>query len=105
MDNNSFGFRLKQARLALGVSQPVICEKVGLKTSALSRYERGDSTPSIDMAAKLANAVGSSLDELVGLSFLASNDFNNKTELSQVIEVIGKWDADRLKALLTVVTE
>jgi transcriptional regulator with XRE-family HTH domain len=44
MDTNSFGYRLKQARLALGVSQPVICEKVGLKVSALSRYERGDST-------------------------------------------------------------
>jgi transcriptional regulator with XRE-family HTH domain len=100
MDTNSFGYRLKQARLALGGSQPVICEKVGLKVSALSRYERGDSTPSIDMASKLAAAVDSSLDELVGIGS-SKNNPNHQT-LTQVIDVLQKWDAKRLNALLMV---
>jgi transcriptional regulator with XRE-family HTH domain len=102
MDTNSFGYRLKQARLSLGVSQPVICEKVGLKVSALSRYERGDSTPSIDMAAKLAAAVNSSLDELVGLSHLSSSNTTNSDALKNVVGVIGNWDSKRLIALLSV---
>lgn len=102
MDTNSFGYRLKQARLSLGVSQPVICEKVGLKISALSRYERGDSTPSIDTAAKLANAVNSSLDELVGLSHLSSGNAANKDVIKKVIGIIGQWDSKRLNALLCV---
>jgi len=101
MDTNSFGYRLKQARLALGVSQPVICEKVGLKVSALSRYERGDSTPSIDMASKLAAAVNSSLDELVGIGASSKNNPNHLA-LTQVLGVLEKWDAKRLNALLMV---
>jgi transcriptional regulator with XRE-family HTH domain len=53
-----------------------LAEQIGVHPNVLGRYEREEATPSVDMAAKLAGALGVSLDYLVG---------NTDVELDQSI--------------------
>jgi Zn-dependent peptidase ImmA (M78 family)/DNA-binding XRE family transcriptional regulator len=54
---NLFGVRLKQARLATGLSLRALAEKIGVSPTAIQKYEKGKVIPSSDMLIKLANAL------------------------------------------------
>ena len=62
-----FGERLKAARDRRKLTQEEVAEAAGLQASRLSEYESGRLAPQLERAAKLAAALGVSLDELVGL--------------------------------------
>lgn len=62
---NGLGERLKLARLASGISQQVLADRVALSCSAIKNYETGYSDPRLEWAAKLAEALGVSLNWLV----------------------------------------
>lgn len=48
------------------LSQGELGKKVGTSGDIIGRYERGEVTPSIDVAAKIADALEVSLDFLIG---------------------------------------
>lgn len=50
-----------QLRLAQGLSQKELAEKVGTKQSAISRLESGEYNPSIEFLTKVAHALGKEL--------------------------------------------
>jgi Zn-dependent peptidase ImmA (M78 family)/DNA-binding XRE family transcriptional regulator len=50
--------RLRQARLAKGLSLRALAEKVGVSAMMLSKYERGESVPSSDVLLGLSEALG-----------------------------------------------
>ena len=58
--------RLVNLRKEKKISQGELAEKVGIHNNVLGRFERGEATPSVDMAAKIADALGVSLDYLIG---------------------------------------
>jgi transcriptional regulator with XRE-family HTH domain len=58
----SFANRLTLTRRQQGLSQSELATKVGLHTNAFGRYERGDAVPSVEVAAKIAGALNTSLD-------------------------------------------
>lgn len=58
--------RLVTLRKEKKISQGKLAEMVGIHPNILGRYERGETTPNIDMATKLAEALKVSLDFLVG---------------------------------------
>lgn len=62
----SFGSRLISIRKERKISQGELAEKTGIHANVLGRYEREEATPSVEMAAKLADVLGVSLDYLVG---------------------------------------
>lgn len=68
-----FSKRLRQARLALGISQRELGRRIGLSedvvSSRVTRYERGTSEPDFATAAQLAKELGVPLAYL-----LADND-------------------------------
>ncbi|WP_081721026.1 helix-turn-helix domain-containing protein [Pseudoxanthomonas suwonensis] len=68
-----FAKRLKEARLALGISQRELGRRIGLSedvvSSRVTRYERGTSEPDFATAGKLAKELGVPLAYL-----LADND-------------------------------
>ena len=68
-----FAQRLKEARLAAGLSQRELGRRIGLPedvvSSRVTRYERGSSEPDFATALKLANELGVPLAYL-----LADND-------------------------------
>jgi len=60
-----FGKRLKELRAEKNLSQEAFAQHIGVHVTHLSRYERGKSVPSLEVAQKMATAFGISLDELV----------------------------------------
>jgi transcriptional regulator with XRE-family HTH domain len=65
-EDKAFGSRLLALRKQHGWSQPELGKKVDTSGAIIGRYERGEITPSIGVAKKLADAFGVTLDSLVG---------------------------------------
>jgi transcriptional regulator with XRE-family HTH domain len=62
----SFGDRLQQLRKAAGLSQAELATRSETSLDTLRRWEQGRNLPNIEAAAKLARALGVSLDDLAG---------------------------------------
>ena len=62
----SFGSRLTIIRKEHKISQSELAQKAGIHSNVLGRYEREEATLSVEMAAKIADVLGVSLDYLVG---------------------------------------
>lgn len=62
----SFGDRLRDARLAKGMSQADLAAKTGLQPSAVSHFESERRMPSFDNLRVLADALGVTTDHLLG---------------------------------------
>ena len=65
-EDKSFGHRLLALRKQKNWSQPELGKKVGTSGAIIGRYERSEITPSIEVAKKLADTFGVTLDFLVG---------------------------------------
>jgi transcriptional regulator with XRE-family HTH domain len=61
------GERLQRIRRAKGLSQPQLAEAAQVPVSSLRNWEQGKRIPAFDTAARLAIALGVSLDELAGI--------------------------------------
>ena len=59
------GEKLKSARLAAGLTQGQLAEKVGCQQRDISRWEAGQREPKATNLKKLALALGCSMDDLV----------------------------------------
>ena len=68
-----------------GLSQADLATATGISKDAISKYERGDATPSVDYAKRIADALNVSLDYLVS---------DDDTE-----EVLDKETLGRIKAI------
>jgi transcriptional regulator with XRE-family HTH domain len=64
----TIGERIRAARLAAGLSQVDTCARAGCEQTWLSKLERGAvADPASSTIARLAQAIGCSADELLGL--------------------------------------
>ncbi len=61
-----FGLRLATLRKEKKMAQGELANMIDIHANVLGRYEREEAKPSIDTAAKLADALGVSLDYLIG---------------------------------------
>lgn len=61
----SFGDNLKNARTKKGISQGQLAELMGIHPAHISRYERNQTVPSIDVVKKFADILEVSTDMLV----------------------------------------
>ncbi len=59
-----FEERVKNARIAVGLSQDDVANKVGITQVAYSYIERGLKTPSLPIAVRIAHTLNVSLDYL-----------------------------------------
>lgn len=87
-----FAKRLQSLRKDKGWSQPELGKIIGTSGAIIGRYERGEMTPSIDVARKLADALGVTLDYLVA-------------EKEQTNTLQDKGMLERWKALETLTPE
>lgn len=65
MQMREFGVRLTRLRERLQLSMTQLAGLLGVDYMQVSRYEKGQSLPSLDTAARLAQVLKVSLDELV----------------------------------------
>ena len=56
---------LRDIRQRVGMTQAGLAERAGIGLNSLARYERGEVTPSVEMAHKVAEALGVSLSGLL----------------------------------------
>jgi len=61
----TFGDNLKAARMQKGVSQGQLADMMGIHSTHISRYERNQTIPSVDVVKKLADLLEVSADVLV----------------------------------------
>ncbi|HEY8999515.1 MAG TPA: HAD-IA family hydrolase [Candidatus Saccharimonadales bacterium] len=67
MDERDLGARLQAARQKAGLTQQALCQRADLSYSTLTKIERGAiKSPSIFTIQRIAEAVGTNLDELLG---------------------------------------
>lgn len=94
----SFGDRLLEVRKSKSISQEALAKLVGVHGAVIGRYERSEVKPSIEMATKLASALGISLDYLVGNTDLKIDD----AILKKVIQIqkLSNEDKGHLYALM-----
>ena len=63
-----FGERLLSTRKKKKISQDELAKRIGAHAPIIGRYEREEVKPSVEIATKIAEALGVSLDYLTGLS-------------------------------------
>lgn len=62
------GDRLRQLRQRQGLTQDDVAQRAGIVLRMYQRYEMGDSDPSIEKAARIAEVLHTTLDYLAGIS-------------------------------------
>lgn len=93
----TFGKRIQELRKQRGWSQPELAKKIGTSGAIIGRYERGQMTPSIEVARKLADAFEVTVDYLVGADSLPSA-LKDRTMLErwQALEGLSADDRERI---------
>lgn len=66
MEENQFSVNLEKIRKSNKLSQKELAEKVNVAAVTISAYEKGNKTPSLDVALRIADYFGVSLDSLCG---------------------------------------
>ena len=99
MESITFGKRLTEVRKLRKLSQDELGKKVEVHGAVIGRYERDEVKPSIEVAAKIADALEVSLDYLVG------EGVNSKFDKSTLkrIEEIQQLEEDKKKTLFDVI--
>ena len=64
--DSKFSARLVSARKKIGITQKELAERINVAPSSLSAYEQKGKYPSLDVAARLADALDVSVDYLCG---------------------------------------
>ena len=73
-DLQGIGTRLKVLRKTRGLNQAQFAEKVELRQSTISQFERDQRTPSTKALHKISKAFGLSIDDLLGSTLSAPRD-------------------------------
>ena len=68
----SFSANLKNIRRNIGMTQKALGEGIGVTSVTIGNWERGVRQPSFELLPKLADALGTSVDDLLGLYKAAS---------------------------------
>lgn len=95
-----FAKRLHDLRRLKGWSQPEVGKLVGTSGAIMGRHERGEMTPSIEVAKKLAEALGATLDSLV--SQREQSAFVQDRSMLERVRAIGELLPDGRDKLLYV---
>ena len=67
IDTNNLGRNIACARKQSGLTQSDLASRVGVSAQAVSKWERGNACPDIAILDEIADALGISLFELLGL--------------------------------------
>lgn len=77
-DHSEFGKRLKERRKKLGYRRrQEFADLLGVSPQAIGNYEMGKRIPDADILARMAHALGCSVDWLLGLSDCANPEFSS----------------------------
>jgi transcriptional regulator with XRE-family HTH domain len=84
----SFGKRLRDLRQSKKISQTDLGTKIGVKQSMITKYEHGESMPSIEMMISIAKELDVSIDYLVGASAKKDNFDPDNTDIMRTVNLV-----------------
>jgi transcriptional regulator with XRE-family HTH domain len=99
----SFGERLARLRKTRGYTQTALGEILGLSQRMMTYYEREDGRPPARLLGQMAEALGVSVDELLGLKPVADKPAPRNTRLWRKLREIEKLPAGDRKAVIKLV--
>ena len=67
IDTISLGKRIAEQRHGMGLTQKELADKVGVTAQAVSKWERGSSCPDIAILDEIAESLGVSVSQLLGV--------------------------------------
>ena len=85
-----FGEHIAACRERAGLTQTQLAEKLSVRQSSVAFWERGDKPPRGEVLPKLAESLGISSDELLGLKPIEAADKPKKGRLSEVFTEAAK---------------
>ena len=91
--SNVNGFKIREARKKLGMSQDALAEKLGVSKVTICWYETGERTPNLKHFLELSDILNLSLDEMVGreVSVISEEDDEYVVRMSKKdIEIINE---------------
>jgi len=97
--STEFANRLKIVREEKGLKREDVARQIGTSAAIIGRYERGERTPSVDIAKKIADALEVSLDYLVGDTTVLLKDKKMLYRL-EVLQKINPVHKDRILYML-----
>lgn len=92
------GRNLAKRRLELGITQDQVAEKLGIGYEAVSRMERGMTTPTIARLAELADILGCGIEELLLESSYRQQDQTGK--INAMLQRLSPKDRDILTSTI-----
>lgn len=93
-----FGERLALVRKKKKVSQDELAKTIGVHAPVIGRYERNEVKPSIEVATKMAEVLGVSLDYLAGL---AEYELDN-TITKKILSIQSLNEEDKIMLFKTI---
>jgi transcriptional regulator with XRE-family HTH domain len=95
-----FGEKITKLKKLKKMSQVELAEKTGISRDAISKYERGDVSPSLEYAKRIAEALGVSLDYLVSDSEQDEALDNEAVKRIKAIQNLPKQEKDKVLSVL-----
>lgn len=86
LDYKALGKRIKEQRLKMHLTQERLGEIVGISTSNVSHMERATTQVSLPSLVKIANALGTTLDQLACDSLNSVADIYVEQDISNLLE-------------------
>lgn len=97
-----FEDRLRRERELLGLKQKDIALKLDLPTNTYNGYETGKRSPSLDVTAQIADALGISVDYLLGRTNIKR--FNAPSDkLNNILELLNELDESKIEKIETII--
>ena len=97
----SFGKKIAALRKEKKLSQTKLAKKLNTSVSVISRYERDEMTPSVEVAKKIANLLDTTVGYLLGETE-QENLFKDPEMLKRFNEIEGMQTKDREHILYTL---
>lgn len=89
--NLSIGANIRRIRIERNLTQEEVAAHLGISFQAISKWERGDGYPDIEMLPPLANYLGITVDELLGAS-----EYEKKKRYDKIND---EWQCNNKKGL------
>lgn len=89
-----FGNAVRARRRSLNLNQRSLADQVGMDVVTISRIENGHINTSLSSAAKLADALGVSIDALLGGAARPSIPDDTRAEVAAAFGAVGKLMTD-----------
>ena len=114
MKDNIFGIQMCKARRRRHMTRAELAAKLFYSEAAVSEYERGRREPKLDTIPRIAEALGTTSDYLLGMTTIPAVTITDrlicevlgvKPETVETLKTLGEWEKRKLEGIVRVLSE